>query len=156
MLYHWAIQPFTIEKCFLIRTQLQLNHGEPKPVSWKINQHLLKIACLTRCSLQFWLPKIRVHRAGWQPYPWRISDSRFPRVTSGTLFIYVMVGSRPDYQRLVFLANLFTSTMLCPARMEGTWDSGTTRYGTCLGKYWKIRVLTSAASRCNSVLVPPA
>ena len=79
--------------------------------------------------------------------PWRISDSRFPTVTPGTLYIYVMVGPRPDYQRLVFVANLFTSTMLYRARIEGTWDSGTTRYGTCLGKYWKILVLTSASSR---------
>ena len=31
--------------------------------------------------------------------------------------------------------------------LGGTWDSGTTRYGTCLGKYWKILVLTSASSR---------
>ena len=31
--------------------------------------------------------------------------------------------------------------------MEGTWDSGTTRYGTCLLKYWKILVLTSVSSR---------
>ena len=45
---------------FPIRTQLQLNHGEPNPVSWKIDQHLLKIACLTRCSAPFWLPKSRV------------------------------------------------------------------------------------------------
>ena len=30
--------------------------------------------------------------------------------------------------------------------MEGTWDSGTTRYGICLGKYWKILVLTSVLS----------
>ena len=59
-------------------------------------------------------------------------------MTSGTLCIYVMVGPRPDYQRLAFVANLFTSTMLYPALMDGTWDSATTRYGTCLRKYWKI------------------
>ena len=61
--------------------------------------------------------------------------------------LHLRYGWTPPRLPTVFVANLFMSTMLYPARIEGTLDSPTMRYGTCLGKYWKILVLTSASSR---------
>ena len=120
--------------------------------SWRAKACLLKSTsvkdCLPHKMQRAILAAEEKGASSWlTALPWQISDSCFPRVTSGTLYIYVMVEPHPDYQRLVFVANLFTSTMLYPACMKGTWDSGTTRCGKCLEKYWKILVLMSASSR---------
>ena len=69
-----------------------------------------------------WLPALPLADFGFS-----LSKSDFRDI-----YIYVMFGPHPDYQPLVFVANLFTSTMLYPARREGLL--GTPARGT--GPAW--------------------